>query len=110
MPIYNSISSRKTITKEQLDHLLERRELEQIQIFKNKVFSKQFMNETYQVREHTWSHGDKLYKLAHEHYGNRQLFWIIGLYNNKPTDAHWNYGDTVFIPINYIKLINDVEL
>ena len=48
-----------------------------------------------------WTVGTKLWKLADEHYGDGNLYWIIGLFNGRPTDAHWNIGDTVSIPFPY---------
>ena len=45
-----------------------------------------------------WSVGTKLWKLASKHYGDGGLYWVIGLYNMKPTDAHWKIGDPVYIP------------
>lgn len=42
--------------------------------------------------------GDRLYKFAFKHYGDVDLWWIIAWYNNKPTDAHFEIGDVVYIP------------
>lgn len=47
-----------------------------------------------------WKRGDRLYKYAEFYYSNAELWWIIAAYNNKPTDAHFNIGDTFYIPIN----------
>jgi nucleoid-associated protein YgaU len=47
---------------------------------------------------HLYKTGDKLYKLAHEYYGDTRYWWIIAWYNRKPTDFHYNLGDTVYIP------------
>jgi hypothetical protein len=47
---------------------------------------------------HTWSMGDRFYKLAHKHYGDSELWWIIAWYNQTPTEAHLQIGDTVLIP------------
>jgi len=47
---------------------------------------------------HIFSHGDRLYKLASEHYGDSKLWWVIALVNQKPTDAHFKLGDLVLIP------------
>ena len=49
--------------------------------------------------EHIWTMGDRFYKLAAEHYGDSRLWWVIARYNNKPTDAHFLLGDTVYIPL-----------
>lgn len=47
---------------------------------------------------HTWKRGDRLFKLAFEHYGEASLWWVIGLVNQKPTDSHFSDGDLVIIP------------
>ena len=36
------------------------------------------------------------------------MFWMIGLFNNKPTDAHYAYGDIVLIPIDGDRLYRDM--
>ena len=46
-----------------------------------------------------WSVGTKLYKLAHEHYNDSKLWWVIALFNQKPTDSHFSNGDVVYIPL-----------
>ncbi len=48
-----------------------------------------------------WQMGDKYFKLASEHYGNPELWWVIASFNLAPTEAHLDIGDTVFIPINW---------
>ena len=53
-----------------------------------------------------WQIGDKYFKLAAEHYGNPELWWIIASFNLAPTEAHLDIGDTVYIPINW-ELIYD---
>ena len=50
--------------------------------------------------KHTWSLGDKLFKLSYQYYSTYDLWWVIALYNNKPTDAHYEFGDTVLIPVD----------
>ena len=42
--------------------------------------------------------GDKLYKIAHDHYGDSKLWWLLAWWNRKPTDFHCRVGDTIFIP------------
>ena len=41
---------------------------------------------------------DKYYKLANQFYGRPGLWWIIALYNKKPTEGHLRRGDIVEIP------------
>ena len=48
---------------------------------------------------HVWKVGDRLYKLAAEHYGDPALWWIIAWYNMKPTEAHFKTGDILRIPL-----------
>lgn len=50
------------------------------------------------VITHTWRLGDRLFKLAHKHYGDSRYWWIIAWYNLSPTDSHFSIGDTVQIP------------
>lgn len=45
-----------------------------------------------------WSLGDRLHKFAHEAYGDSELWWILGWFNQKPTDAHFKIGDKIAIP------------
>ena len=49
--------------------------------------------------KHIWKVGDKLYKLASTHYGDPTLWWLIAWYNEKPTEAHFDLGDVVYIPL-----------
>ncbi len=49
-------------------------------------------------RKDTWKVGSKLYKLATRYYGDQDLWWVIGYYNNKPIDTEWEVGDEILIP------------
>jgi len=49
---------------------------------------------------HTWSTGDRFYKLSYKHYGDQELWWVIALFNQKPTESHLSLGDTISIPLN----------
>lgn len=57
-----------------------------------------------------WKRGDRLYKYAEAYYSNPELWWIIALYNNKPTDAHFNIGDVFYIPTDLANLFEYVEI
>ena len=48
--------------------------------------------------QHIWSHGDRYWKLASQHYNNPKYCWVIAHYNLKPTDSHCKLGDVVLIP------------
>ena len=45
-----------------------------------------------------WSYGDTYQKYASIHYGDPELWWVIGWFNKKPADFMFKTGDTVFIP------------
>lgn len=47
---------------------------------------------------HIWKSGDRYYKLAFQHYGNPSYWWLIALFNNKPTEASISIGDTIIVP------------
>ena len=48
--------------------------------------------------EHVWKLGDRFYKLAHEHYGEKKLWWLIAWYNRAPTENHIKLGQVISIP------------
>jgi len=52
------------------------------------------------MTEEMWGLGDRLCKLAGKHYGDSTYWWVIAYFNNKPTDAHFNIGDIVYIPVS----------
>ena len=52
------------------------------------------------VSQHIWVTGDRFYKLAHEHYGQTKLWWVIAWYNQAPTESHLHPGERIFIPTN----------
>ncbi|SRR3990167_935779 len=54
---------------------------------------------------HIWKTGDRFYKLAHEHYGDVDLWYVIAHYNQKPTEAHINVGDVIYIPFPLNKVL-----
>lgn len=50
------------------------------------------------VVKHIWKMGDHYYKLAASYYGNPGQWWVIALFNKKPTENMLAYGDIVLIP------------
>ena len=80
------------------DHF-EKRGVEKITQNRSKTFKKSALYVPHEVREHVWSRGDKLYKLAHKFYGDKSLWWIIAIWNGKPTEADYNFGTVVEIPL-----------
>ena len=43
--------------------------------------------------------GDRMFKFAHDVYGDADYWWIIAWFNNKPTDAHCEIGEVLYIPL-----------
>tara|TARA_R100001082_G_C4351946_1_gene154961 strand:- start:394 stop:720 length:327 start_codon:yes stop_codon:yes gene_type:complete len=79
--------------------ILDKRGIDFVQQRRTFVFSGMEFS-SISVNLYTWSVGDSLHKLSQTFYGTYNYWWVIGLINNKPTDAHYNYGDEIFIPTN----------
>ena len=47
---------------------------------------------------HIWAMGDRYWKLATEHYGDPELWWVIAWYNKRPVENMLSLGDTIIIP------------
>ena len=58
---------------------------------------------------HLWMRSDKLHKLSQKYYGTNEYWWVISIFNKKPTDTHFTIGDEVYIPSDPIILINMIE-
>lgn len=57
------------------------------------------------VRRHVWRRQDRLAKVADLYYGDARLWWVIGYYNQKPTDSHFVVGETIFIPFPFEDIV-----
>jgi hypothetical protein len=49
--------------------------------------------------QHIWKAGDRYYKLAIKYYGDAQYWWVIALFNRKPTDADVKVGQLLHVPL-----------
>mgnify|MGYP003655716240 CR=1 FL=1 len=45
-----------------------------------------------------WEMGDRLDKFSSRAYGDPSYWWVIARYNKKPTDAHFQRGESILIP------------
>jgi len=45
-----------------------------------------------------WKGTDRVYNVSHEFYGDVRLWWLICWFNQKPTEFHFEEGETIFIP------------
>ena len=59
---------------------------------------------------HAWALGDRFYKLAHEHYGNESLWWVLAWYNQVPLEADLKFGDVIEIPFPLNKVLRFFEV
>ena len=50
------------------------------------------------IQKHRWKAGDRYYKLAHEHYGDSSLWWVVAWFNKAPTESHVIIGSVISIP------------
>ena len=78
--------------------LLERRGRKFVKFKRTQMFDKLSNLELEVVEEHLWAKNDKLFRLSLRYYGTIQYWWVIGVVNKKPTDAHYSIGDVVYIP------------
>ena len=47
-----------------------------------------------------WKAGDRYFKLAQKYYNDHRYWYIIALFNKKPTEAQITEGDEIKIPTN----------
>ena len=52
-----------------------------------------------QIIEITWASNSRLFKLADKYYQDPTLWWVIAMFNQKPTEAHFEPGETVYVPL-----------
>ena len=55
---------------------------------------------------HTWTLGDRFYKLAYTFYGDQSMWWIIAWFNQRPTDYHVSVGEAIYIPLPLNKVLS----
>lgn len=86
----------------------KKRDVNHIVQYTSPVFNHVDANTDYKFTEdvHIWKANDRLYKLAHEHYGDSALWWVIAWYNKKPTEAHFEIGETIYIPKPLEEILN----
>ena len=54
---------------------------------------------------YSFKDGDRLFKLARKFFNDPSLWYIIALFNRKPTEAHIAIGEKIKIPVNIAKAI-----
>jgi hypothetical protein len=46
-----------------------------------------------------WEYGDRFEKLASQHYGDPEMWWVIAAFNKKPAEFLVSLGDVIHIPL-----------
>lgn len=82
------------------DHLLKPRATKSLRFYSSPEFEPLTMSDYSEITEvkHVWKIGDRFYKLAYEHYGDVQYWWVIAKYNSRPTESHIKLGEVVSVP------------
>lgn len=104
MPNYNVNKQHSILDNQLYFDVLESKGVKQIKILKSTNFEKLIGLSINIEKEHIWSSGDTLFKLARSYFGSYQYWWVIALLNGKPTDAHYSIGDVIYIPTSVISI------
>ncbi len=82
-------------------YLKKTRGLSEVTQFSTPTFRHPSVEEfsNFKTLTHVWGTGDKYYKLAHEYYGDSEMWWVIAFFNQKPTEFHLKLGDVIYIPV-----------
>ena len=75
----------------------DERGVKNIYQFRTKLFNK-IDKASVETFSYIWKKGDNLFKSANRFYGNKDYWWLIAHFNEKPTDAHFEIGEEIFIP------------
>ena len=106
MPKYKN--KKTAVNKNSLyDDMFEKRGVTKIEQLKTMTFTGLDVD-TIMVSEYVWSSTDSLQKLSRTFYDTYEYWWVIGLVNKKPTDAHFKIGDTVYIPTDPSYIANNI--
>ena len=62
------------------------------------------------IVHHSWTHGDKYYKLAHKYYKDPSMWWVIAWFNKKPTESHVELGEVIYIPTPLSEILKSYGL
>ena len=62
-----------------------------------------------QIIEVVWQSNSRLYKMASTYYNDPSLWWVIAMFNKKPTEAHFKLGETIYIPLPLEQVLRFME-
>ena len=83
------------------DKTMEERNVSSIRHYSTPELAYPSVQETKELTKvrHVWRTGDRYYKLAIQYHDSAQYWWVIALFNQKPTEADLTVGDLVYIPL-----------
>ena len=88
------------------EDILRRKRITSLKQYQTSLFTNLRSKPGIETSIHIWKTGDRYFKLANQYYGRPELWWIIALYNKKPTEGSLKRGDLVFIPTPVEALLN----
>lgn len=91
-----------TNSEQMYDKVFKKKGVKSIVQYPTPVFKKptQEKLDTIRFQSYIWSAGDRYWTLADKFYGDRNYWYIIARFNNKPTEAHISEGEEIKIPLN----------
>ncbi len=100
---YSRYSTRDTIINDDIDYrdsFFVERGVEKIEQYTtNKtIYPTDKDLDSISSNPYRWKSETRLYKIADEYYGRPELWWIIAWFNKKPTEAHYELGETIYVP------------
>ena len=106
MSRYNS-RTKATNSNEMYENIFEERGVKKIFQYTTPILSYPDSLDSMNIEtvDHTWSQGDKFWRLSHKYYGNSSYWWVIAQFNKKPTEGHLMPGEVLKIPINLSKVL-----
>ena len=93
------------------DEVFEERNVDGIRHYSTAIMKYPTVDEIQQmtIKNHVWSVGDRYYKLAIENYGDASYWWVIAMFNQRPTEANWKVGEIVQIPLPLERFLTAVS-
>ena len=100
----NRYSRRKKAINDvyQDDELFEKRGVQSIEQHTTAKFKDPTQEELSRIdyELHSWSTGERFFKLAQKYYNDHRYWYIIARFNNKPSEAQVEEGEQIKIPTN----------
>jgi hypothetical protein len=59
---------------------------------------------------HIWKYGDRLDRIAHKHYSDDTMWWIIAVANNITNPLDITIGKEILIPVDYNSVLEQLNM